>query len=302
MPKLTPDNETIAGYLERVAELLEAQEENPFRVRSYRNGAAALRRLQRPAAELLQEQGLEGLEAIEGIGPKLAGSIQEVVRTGRLGLLDRLESEMSPEAVLTQVPGIGVTLARRIRAKLGIRTLEELELAAHEGALEQIEGLGERRIKGIQSALAGMLSRSATRRSRHRQRKAQHPSAQEQAENRQEQPPVELLLEIDEEYRRKAEAGRLKKIAPRRFNPQGKAWLPVMKSQRKQWSFTVLFSNTARAHDLGRTRDWVVIYYEKDGLENQATVVTGDTGPLRGKRIVRGREPECRHYYQDGEV
>jgi len=300
MPKLTPDNETIAGYLERVAELLEAQEENPFRVRSYRNGAAALRRLQRPAAERLQEQGLEGLEAIEGIGPKLAGSIQEVVRTGRLGLLDRLESEMSPEAVLTQVPGIGDTLARRIRAKLGIRTLEELELAAHEGALEQIEGLGERRIKGIQSALAGMLSRSAAGRSRRRAGEAREPGAQEKAENHRAEPSVELLLEIDEEYRKKAEAGRLEKIAPRRFNPPGEAWLPVMNTHRGQWSFTVLFSNTAKAHQLDKTRDWVVIYYENNGVENQCTVITAETGSLRGKRIVRGREQECRHYYRNG--
>ena len=52
-------------------------------------------------------------------------------------------------------------------------------------------------------------------------------------------------------------------------------------------------SNSARAHDLGRTQDWVVIYYERDGHEEQATAVTETHGPLAGRRVVRGREAEC---------
>jgi hypothetical protein len=56
-----------------------------------------------------------------------------------------------------------------------------------------------------------------------------------------------------------------------------------------------LFSNTARAHDLGRTHDWVVIYfYDDDHRESQCTVVTETHGPMTGKRVVRGREAECR--------
>src|SRR5690606_19168958 len=104
-----------------------------------------------------------------------------------------------------------------------------------------------------------------------------------------ERPSVELLLEIDAEYRRRAEAGELKKIAPRRFNPDHEEWLPVMHAKRDGWSFTVLFSNTAQAHQLEKTDDWVVIYYEKDGIERQNTVVTETRGPLEGKRVVRGR-------------
>ena len=110
-----------------------------------------------------------------------------------------------------------------------------------------------------------------------------------------EQPPVEVLLEVDREYRAKAAAGRLTLIAPKRFNPEGKAWLPVLHTRHGDWHFTALYSNTARAHELGRTRDWVVIYfYDGDHREQQCTVVTENRGALAGKRVVRGREAECR--------
>lgn len=60
----------------------------------------------------------------------------------------------------------------------------------------------------------------------------------------------------------------------------------------------MLFSNTALAHRLGRTRDWVVIYFENDFQAGQRTVVTETRGDLRGRRVVRGRERECRAHYQ----
>ena len=63
-----------------------------------------------------------------------------------------------------------------------------------------------------------------------------------------------------------------------------------MHTKRGDWHFTALFSNTARAHELGRTNDWVVIYYyDEDHREGQNTVVTETHGPRRGERVVRGR-------------
>lgn len=94
-------------------------------------------------------------------------------------------------------------------------------------------------------------------------------------------PSVELLLDVDREYREKAKAGTLRRIVPRHMNPEGKAWLPV------------------RAHKLHRVCDWVVIYYsDPDGDEGQATVVTERRGALTGLRVVRGREPECARHYR----
>ena len=112
-------------------------------------------------------------------------------------------------------------------------------------------------------------------------------------------PGVEVLLDIDREYREKATAGELRLIAPRRMNPEGKAWLPVLHTRFGPWHFTALFSNTERAHEMHRTRDWVVVYFsDRDGEEGQFTVVTERRGTLTGRRVVRGREPECARYYR----
>ena len=112
-------------------------------------------------------------------------------------------------------------------------------------------------------------------------------------------PSVDVLLDVDREHREKARAGSLPKIAPRRMNPEGKAWLPVLHTRFGPWHFTALFSNTERAHELHRVYDWVVIYYsDPDDGEGQATVVTERRGALTGERVVRGREPECARHYR----
>jgi hypothetical protein len=110
-------------------------------------------------------------------------------------------------------------------------------------------------------------------------------------------PSAAQLLEIDREYLRKAQGGELPKIAPRRFNPEHEAWLPVLHLTRDGLKYTALFSNTARAHQVGATRDWVVIYWGHDHQESQCTVVTETKGALAGHRVVRGREAECARHY-----
>jgi hypothetical protein len=114
-----------------------------------------------------------------------------------------------------------------------------------------------------------------------------------------EAPTVEVLLDVDREYREKARAGLLPKIAPRRLNPDREPWLPVLHARHDAWHFTALFSNTELAHELHRTYDWVVIFFsEPNGDDGQVTVVTERRGNLTGKRVVRGREPECARYYE----
>jgi hypothetical protein len=109
-------------------------------------------------------------------------------------------------------------------------------------------------------------------------------------------PSVADLLDIDREYRRRA--GTLPRITPRQFNPNGNAWLPVLHTTRGDRHFTALFSNSGRAHELGRTHDWVVIHAEDGTGGHQWTVVTPRVGALKGRRVVRGREPECLHHYR----
>jgi hypothetical protein len=72
----------------------------------------------------------------------------------------------------------------------------------------------------------------------------------------------------------------------------------VLHTQRGVRHYTVLYSNTARAHHLGKTRDWVVLYFDDEGRDGQYTVITAQWEPLKGKRIVRGRESECVAHYR----
>lgn len=114
-------------------------------------------------------------------------------------------------------------------------------------------------------------------------------------EHEESHPLVQELLDVDREYRQKAAAGELPLIAPRRFNPSGDRWLPVLHTRRGSRRYTVLYSNTEHAHRLGRSRDWVVIYVRAPGEpEKQYTVISATRGVLRGHRVVAGHERECR--------
>lgn len=275
-------NQRVAALLRETADALEQQAANPYRVGAYRRAAQTVAGLDEDLREVVDRAGTEGLVALPGVGESIAAAIREIAATGRLARLARLRGELDPEQLFQTLPGVGPDLAAALHDTLHVDSLEALEIAAHDGRLEQVKGVGPRRAAAIRASLASLLGH------RRRPRPADGPG-------------VSLLLALDRAYRTRARAGTLPKIAPKRFNPDGKFWLPVMHSQRDAWHFTVLFSNTARAHQLGRTGDWVVIYYE-DGArhEGQCTVVTETRGPLAGKRVVRGREAECRASYRRG--
>jgi hypothetical protein len=110
--------------------------------------------------------------------------------------------------------------------------------------------------------------------------------------------PVRLWLTVDARYRSLSASGQLRRIAPRRFNPDEKAWLPLMEVDLAGWEIRAAFSNTERAHDLARVSDWVVIVAEKEKRVARATVVTERQGRSRGLRVVRGLERACRDYYR----
>jgi putative hydrolase len=275
-------NTGTAEIFRECGRLLEQQGGNPFQVKAYLRAAGVLESLSTDASDILRREGRNGLMRLPGIGRGLAASIDEIVRTGRLSRLDRLRGEADPEALFQTVPGIGPALARLLHESLDVDSLEALEVAAYDGRLDSVPGIGRRRLFTIRSALAAILG--PVRRSR--------PQAVRL-------PGVELLLEVDREYRKLVRSGKLPKIAPRRFNPEKRAWLPVLHTERDGWHFTVLFSNTAQANKLGRTHDWVVIYfYDDDHEEGQHTIVTETHGELQGKRVVRGREAECSRLQQ----
>jgi DNA polymerase (family X) len=273
-------NRSIADQLREIAALLEQQGANPFRVAAYRKAAETITWLPEDVGLIFRLEGFSGLTSLRGIGTQIGGAIAEMIRTGQSSQLERLRGTLDPEALLSRVPGIGPKLAGRIVDGLHIDTLESLESAAWDGRLDQVTGFGARRLAMIRASLAEMLGR----------RGRGHGAIKE--------PAISILLDVDREYREKAAANALHRIAPKRFNPTDAAWLPVLHTERDRWHLTVLFSNTALAHSLGRTRDWVVIYFHTDSYaEGQRTIVTETRGPLKGKRVVRGRETECADYY-----
>jgi DNA uptake protein ComE-like DNA-binding protein len=280
MPIRAPSNEDIAHLLEQIADLLEQQDDNPYRIQAFRHGAKSVRASATPLTEMVHTEGASALLQLEGIGQGLATTIFEFIETGRSDYLQNLQARQSPEDLLRQIPGIGEKLAQRIVRHLGVSSVAEFEQAVQAGRLEQVFGLGPQRVTAIRNYLAEQSGHSAS---------LQQPEVAG--------PDVALLLDVDAEYRRRAEAGELPTLAPRRFNPNNEAWLPLLRTERDGWVMTALFSNTARAHELGKTHDWVVIYYQKDGPEGQCTVVTETGGPLAGKRIIRGREEECEQFY-----
>ncbi len=274
-------NQAVAERLREAASLLARQGDNPYRVAAYERAAAAVAALDTDLRELFDAGGFEALEEVPGVGQRIAGALAEIIRTGRWTYLERLRGSAEPHDVFCTIPGVGPTLAKRLHETLHVETLEQLEAALHDRNAKPVVGIGRRRLAALRAALSQALARV---------RPVRTGPADE--------PPVDLLLDVDREYRAKAKANELRKIAPKRFNPKGEAWLPVLHTSRGRWHFTALFSNTARAHELGKVHDWVVIYFHSDsGGEAQRTVVTETRGPLADQRVVRGKERDCLSAY-----
>jgi hypothetical protein len=273
------DNRKIAQHLLDYAEYLEAREANLYRVRAYRRAAETILALDRPLTDLVAAEGRAGLEELPGIGSRLSYTLEELVRTGEFRTMNTEGGQIDPERVLGSLPSVGPRLARQIHEQLNVKTLEELEQAAHDGRLSQL-GVGPKRLRGICDALAGRLGRYRF------------------APPLRGEPGVAELLAVDRDYREQAASLKLPTIAPRRFNPNQEPWLPLLQTRRGGWRYRALFSNTALAHRLEQTHDWVVVYFHDGVASGQRTVVTEQRGALSGRRVVRGREQECQDYYQ----
>jgi len=138
----------VEAIFNRVADLLEIEGANPFRVRAYRNAARTIGGLSRSVADMVQAS--EDLSELPGIGEDLAGKIDEIVKTGGLEQLQEIEDRTPPGlAELLQVSGLGPKRVQTLREELDVTSLEELERAAQEGRIRQLYGFGEKIETGI---------------------------------------------------------------------------------------------------------------------------------------------------------
>ena len=149
-------NAEIAAVLNEIADLLDIQGANPFRIRAYRNAARTMSEVGRSVAAMVAQDA--DLDALPGIGPDLAGKIVEIVTTGTCALLERLRKELPCGITeLLKVPGLGPKRIRALHHELGVQTREQLHRAAQEGRVQAIPGFGPKTQQAILEATAARL-------------------------------------------------------------------------------------------------------------------------------------------------
>jgi len=149
MPKHNAD---IAAVFEEIADLLEIQGANPFRIRAYRNAARVIGELSQEVSRLL-EKG-EDLTRLPGIGDDLAGKIKEIAGSGHCSLLDRLHAELPPAITeLLKIPGLGPKRVKALYHDLDVQTIEQLYRAARDGRIRVLPGFGEKTENNILQAI-----------------------------------------------------------------------------------------------------------------------------------------------------
>ncbi len=140
---MTVHNAEIAGIFDELADLLEIREENPFRIRAYRNAAQFIRGHGRSMSELVAAGA--DLSALPGIGKDLAAKIETIVSSGRLPLLEQVRAKVpAPLVEMTRIEGLGPKRAKALYRALKIRSLEDLQRAARSGRIREIKGFGAR--------------------------------------------------------------------------------------------------------------------------------------------------------------
>jgi DNA polymerase (family 10) len=136
-------NTDIAKVFDEIADLLEIQDENAFRIRAYRNAARSIEGLGESAGEMLDKG--EDLTELPGIGKDLAAKIREIVDTGTCAALEKLQQQLPPTiSTLLQIPGLGPKRVQALYRGLDISTPEQLYAAARDGNIRQVEGFGNK--------------------------------------------------------------------------------------------------------------------------------------------------------------
>ncbi len=153
-------NEDIAKAFEEIADLLEIDNANPFRVRAYRNAARTIQGLGKTLQAFVDEG--RDLKSLPGIGQDLADKIDEMLRTGRMQALDALHRKLPASLEeLLRIPGMGPKRVQALYHKLGIKTLSQLERAARSGRLRELPGFGPKLQQQILDSVAASKSAEA---------------------------------------------------------------------------------------------------------------------------------------------
>lgn len=150
-------NAEVATAFEEMADLLEIEGANPFRVRAYRFAARTLRDLPAEVGEMVAKG--EDLTSLPGIGDDLAGKIKEILATGTAAALEAQRKRVPATLTeLLRIPGLGPKRVKTLAHELKIRSLSELQTAAQAGRVRTLAGFGEKTEQHILDALATRLA------------------------------------------------------------------------------------------------------------------------------------------------
>jgi len=150
-------NADIAAIFEEIAELLEIQNENPFRIRAYRNAARQVEGMGVPVADMVAKG--EDLTELPGIGDDLAAKIQEIVATGQCKALEKLRKQVPPSITeLLKIPGLGPKRVRALYDTLKVKSIDQLAKAAQAGKIRELGGFGAKTEQTILAALAAHVT------------------------------------------------------------------------------------------------------------------------------------------------
>jgi hypothetical protein len=205
------------------------------------------------------------------IGTHLAYTIEGLLRDGVFRTLRPADAHVEPDRLLTSLAGIGPWLALRLRERLGVETVDELDAAFRSGRLDEA-GLGPVRSQAVRAALA-----------ERQQQGGLLPFAETE-------PSVSDLLAVDAAFREHAmRHQQTRSDADGLWN-----WLPPFRTERNGWRFRARFPRSSLALPTDAALQRVEVQFDRNGRSGQRKVVTLVRGAQVGGRVVRGRERECR--------
>src|ERR1043166_377296 len=148
------NNEAIARRFYRLAAPMEVRGDDPFRRRSYRNAAEAIEVWPTPLKEIVEKEGVAGLQEIPGVGKAIAGKVVDLLTKGSFDAWDRLTAE-TPETVLDllEIPGMGQKTVALLHQRFKISSLEDLKAFVSSGGLDMVDGIGPKTAQRIKEAL-----------------------------------------------------------------------------------------------------------------------------------------------------
>jgi DNA polymerase (family 10) len=148
------NNQEIATRFHQLALLMEIRDDDPFRLRSYRNAAEAIEVWPTPLKQIAEQEGTEGLQRIPGVGKAIAGKVIELLQKGTFDAWERLTAE-TPASVLElmEIPGIGPKTAALLHQRFKVSSREDLKKFVDGGGLELVDGIGPKTEERIRESL-----------------------------------------------------------------------------------------------------------------------------------------------------